>query len=514
MNILGSACKASFNLILAMQICGTAYCDTDTEIDSYLRNLKELNQPLESNYHSTEETEEISGKYFCETKQFEGAPGFSSFLFSKASSDVLYPGSLLNSESVVAKTYTPSTVDSGPITLTVNLQSIAGPISRTIDNPAYSTVQSAIHEILSQNIVGDAGAEMSWSVDNVYSKEHMKSKLGMDFKVGDVFGAGGSLGLDFSSNTKKAVIHFNQKYYDVVIDLPKKPTDLLAPDITLDEIKSATDTHSPAYVSSVSYGRYVLFTFETSDLSMNLEQELKAAITVPTEGANIKASTNSKIDAGFKSGSLKSNAYILGGSGERASMAINSLDAMIEFIKTGGRYSKDSPGKPISYSLRYLSNNSPLRIVRSTEYSERDCVRIYNNYRVDILGFQIEKVQGAALPQIDLSGTVSAKGSTGDPAVLWSKKLLQYPIRIGEQNAKNVNATASLNFESLKPAARKDAYIDLDMNMRASWGIFPENFYPQTKRIYLRDITGDALTEELKTQWHKLILTYQITGTD
>ena len=204
-------------------------------------------------------------------------------MFSNSNSNVLYPGSHLQSFSVMDGTFVPSRLTPAPVTLTVNLQSLEGPISQTIATPSYTSVQTAVHDILSQNNKGDAGAEMSWSIDNVDSKEHLKAKLGMDFKVADIFGASGSLGMNFSSNTRKAVIHFNQKYYDVTIDPPIQPTALIDKSLTLEE------------------------------------------------------------------------------------------------IKTGGEYSKDSPGKPISYNLRYLSNNKPLKIVKSTDYTVRDCVRIKEN---------------------------------------------------------------------------------------------------------------------------------------
>ncbi len=494
---------------------GAALGDSSpADINTYVRSLHHLEQLEESDFNVVQKTtdKEIDG-YLCKSETYKGLPGFSTFMFTKNNADIMYPGALLNGRSVKDKSYTPSNIIPGPLTLTVNLQSIEGPISRTIQNPSFSTVQSAIHETLSQKITGDAGAEMSWSVDNIYSKEQLKAKMGMDFKVGDIAGGSASLGMDFTANTKKAIIQFNQKYYDIVVDVPRSPADYINSGANLDTVKEAFKDISPMYVSSVSYGRYILFSFETSDLSFNLEQELKAALTVPVEGVPVKAGMNTKIDAGFKNGSLKSKAYILGGAGGAASKAINSLDALITFIKEGGEYSKDSPGKPISYNLRYLSDNYPVQVINATEYIKNECFRIYNTYRVSAVSFDLKRIQASAFEQIDLYGWLIAEGSRGAQGggTLWSKKYLStYPIIVG--NTQNINTSVDVNFGDLKSEKRSEAYIDIAMLINAKvLGIF-EEFNPRTMRIYLRDLTEGEHTESIKTQWHELIITYKLTG--
>ena len=167
--------------IAMIQIVGNeALGDSSSaDINTYVKSLHHLEQPTETDFIVVQPAtdKEIDG-YLCKTETYKGSPGFSTFMFTRNNVDVMYPGSLLNGRSVMDKSYTPSSIIPASLTLTVNLQSIEGPISRTIQNPSFSTVQSTIHEILSQNITGDAGAEMSWSVDNIYSKEHLKAKMG------------------------------------------------------------------------------------------------------------------------------------------------------------------------------------------------------------------------------------------------------------------------------------------------------------------------------------------------
>jgi len=275
----------------------------------------------------------------------------------------------------------------------------------------------------------------------------------------------------------------------------------------------STKPREGQYVSAVSYGRYVLFSFETSDLSLNLEQELKAAITVPVKGVPVKAEGSTKIDAGFKKGSIKSKGYILGGAGGTATMAINSLDALLDFIKTGGKYSIDSPGRPISYNLRYLSDNSPVKVVNATEYIKKQCSKIYNTYRVSAESFELNKIQRAALNQIDLSGKLSAKDSAGgESQTLWGHRILEYPIRVNDP--KNINASVEVSFDNLKPNKRKNAYIEIGMEVWGSWAFIREPFYPRSKKVYLHDLSEGSYEEKIKTQWHELTITYKVSGVE
>lgn len=490
-----------------------------SQINSYFKRLDELDQPKEtSDYTLLNEQDKKIDKYVCHSKTFKGCPGFNTFLFSRSNVDVLYPGSLLSGESVRDRTYALSSIKPAPITLTVNLHSIKGPISRTIQDPSYSTVASAIHDILSQKIKGDAGAEMSWSVDTVYSKAHLKTKLGIDAGIEGIFGVSGNIGMSFSAKTRNAVIQFNQKYYDVVINVPRNPANYIAPSINYDSVVKACNNLSPMYVSYVSYGRYVLFYFESNDLSFDLKKELKASITVPVEGVPVKAGGSSQIDAGFSNGTLSCKAFILGGSAENASAAINSMDELLNFIKTGGRYSKYSPGKPISYHLRYLSNNKPVRIINATEYEMTTCSEAYSKYRIKDLRFELRKNDPLSFNQIDIFGGVEVSpGGAGKPSgggMLWYKRYIDfYPIHVGQGHAKKSNRTVDVAFSKLIFSERDNAFIDLEFNIDAKWGFSPpEHFYPRTKRLYLNELTEGIDFEEIKTAWHTLKVTYEIKG--
>src|SRR5213076_2024967 len=80
----------------------------------------------------------------------------------------------------------------------------------------------------------------------------------------------------------------------------------------------------------------------------------------------------------------KITAFILGGDAGTAVTTIDSYDKLIALIKSGGNYSRESPGAPIAYKLNYLKDNSPARMSFTTDYDVKDCVRVSQKVRVTL----------------------------------------------------------------------------------------------------------------------------------
>ena len=65
-------------------------------------------------------------------------------------------------------------------------------------------------------------------------------------------------------------------------------------------------------------------------------------------------------------------AFVLGGSGGDAAGLIEGYAGLVEYIKNGGDYSKDSPGAPIAYKLAYL-DNVVTHFAFTTDYAQAEC---------------------------------------------------------------------------------------------------------------------------------------------
>ena len=313
-------------------------------MDQYIRSLGQLEQPAVSGYEVVSKEDRTIAGYECKAETYKGFPGFNEFLFSRSNVDVMYPGALLSGKSVRNKTYALSAVRPGPRTITVNLPGSAAQISARVEKPSFSTVQTAVNRLLAQQNEADVGAEISWSIQNIYSKAHLKASLGIDANVEQFLKAKENFGMDFSADLKYAILKFNQKYFDVVVDSPRRPSDYIAEDFDTAEVHTGFEESSPIYVASVSYGRYVLFVFESADLSIDLEKEISASLSLPVEGVKLGVGGSGKLDAGFKAGTLRTRGYILGGSAEEAAKSVSSMEGVVNFINSGGRFSKGVPG--------------------------------------------------------------------------------------------------------------------------------------------------------------------------
>jgi thiol-activated cytolysin len=108
----------------------------------------------------------------------------------------------------------------------------------------------------------------------------------------------------------------------------------------------------------------------------------------------------------------KITAFILGGDGGSASQTIDSYDALISFIKSGGNYSRQSPGAPIAYKLSYLKDNSPARMSFTTDYTVRDCTRVSQQVQITLNSIVCDQASDGPFDStLEVYGQITAEGS-------------------------------------------------------------------------------------------------------
>ena len=348
--------------------------DTDSEIykeeefNSYVRSLSYVQQPEIIDPPQLVETisdNETADNYTCNVKRYKAALGFNELTLMDPTTDVIFPGAMIHGESVPSGEYIPIVADRAPINISVSLQNVTGSPYRTIENPSLSSVRAAIHDIFNEEVSGATPAQISFTMEEVHSEEQLDIALGASYKS-PLTKMSGSF--DFSDKSKRSriLVKFLQVYYTIDVDPKAEPQDFFntPPE---PELFGAV---SPLYVSTVTYGRMALFTFE-SEYSA---KEIKAAIDA-TFKSKLGNETGVEIDTEYKTRieSSKMNAIILGGAGSSGVKAIHGIEGLTEYIEEGGDYSKDSPGAPLSYKMRYLRDNSIAKIVLTSEYNVRNC---------------------------------------------------------------------------------------------------------------------------------------------
>jgi hypothetical protein len=202
----------------------------------------------------------------------------------------------------------------------------------------------------------------------------------------------------------------------VDLDAPSHPSDVFGGDVLLADVQGKMDdSRPPAYVSSVTYGRMVLFTFESEYSS----EEMSAALDFAYSGGT-DVSGNTSVTYKDIISQSKITAYILGGNAGMAVQAIDSYDNLIAFIKDGGNYSKLSPGAPIAYKLNYLKDNSPARMSMTTDYDTKDCTRVSQKIHVFLQSIECDKdaaIYGDVWADGAAPSTVNLFHKGGDSAV-------------------------------------------------------------------------------------------------
>ena len=173
-----------------------------------------------------------------------------------------------------------------------------------------------------------------------------------------------------------------------------------------------------------------------------------------------------------------------------AAQAINGPSDVYDYIAEGGDYSKDSPGAPLSYKLRFIKKGTPVaRVVMTSEYVVRTCEFAYPTYKM-----KIDWVKCIDCPEIgdpEIYGRLTARayvgGSGQNPKVEWSRSASN-AVEVEE----GVNYTLGLtkNVQLYRPNYNTD-YIKVDGWIKEyDAGSDDENFGSDSEQIELKKLAS------------------------
>jgi thiol-activated cytolysin len=414
-----SAMRLGLCFALLASACTTDLGDTTGpqagSIDQYIQSLPFLPVAPPVMVQGTSSQPARDGDYQCTTQNLQETRDYDEIVAYAANSDSLWPGALVSADSVLTGLFTQIVMPRSPATISVSLQNIAGTKKATITDPSLASYRDALSGILDSEITGSTPADISSQIEQVHSDEQLDLALGVQASWG--LGVA-SLKTSFNFTNKQTRSHYlvkyTQAYYTVDFDAPQAPSAVFPGDIQLADVKAHMDeTRPPAYVSSVTYGRMVLFTFE----SAYSDEEMGAALDFAYNGG---ADVSGQVSVSYKDiiSSSKITAFILGGDAGTAVQAIDSYDALIAFIKGGGNYSKESPGAPIAYKLNYLKDNSPARMSETTNYDVQTCNRVSQKIQITLDSIAVDSADDAG-SDLEIYGDISVTGASS--AALWHK---------------------------------------------------------------------------------------------
>jgi thiol-activated cytolysin len=346
-------------------------------INSYVNGLGQLDIPEPMAKKEIDCADACSepytiGNQVCTFKRYTETERFDRFVAFAPNSATLWPGAVVRGADAENGLLTPVGVELAPVTFSLSLENINASPSATMDEPSLSSFRELRNKILAEGTSGATPATIDFKITQVHSAEEIGLAIGAG--VNWPGGSQISASFDFTDSTKrtKILVDFTQAYYTIDVDTPTTPADFFGPNVTVDQIDDFVNQgNPPVYVQSITYGRRVVFSIESSESAEEIEAALKAAYQVPTIGANGDVSVTQKQSIDDST----INAFVLGGSGADAVGAVAGFDGLVTYITQGGDYSQDSPGAPVAYKLAYL-DNAVTQFAVTTDFAEASCKQV------------------------------------------------------------------------------------------------------------------------------------------
>lgn len=327
------------------------------------------------------------GKEICSTVYYEQGASFDESIILDPSTDIIYPGVLLDGASITSGEYIPITIGRNPITLYTDLLNKNGKAYTTVEKPTPSSVTQAIKELIyDDEINGATSAKITFKVEEVKSAEELDIKIGASIKS-KKFSVSNNFEFNKSKHKRSFLINMIDVMYSINMDFPERPSDLFSSDITADDLKRVLNSNTmPCYVSSVKYGRSAYIAFETNDESVSFGDSLEATLNA----FGISGSAETDVRKLVSQSSYRISGSIIGGNADDGLSGINSIDKLIEFVQSKGNYSKENPPAMLSYTLRRASDNRIFSINKAAKYTVRNCESYSGNIRL----YSIEAITG------------------------------------------------------------------------------------------------------------------------
>ena len=307
---------------------------------------------------------------------------------------VIYPGALLYADqNLVDGQPRPLTgLPRAPIDLRLDLPGLEEDGSFTIANATDGKVQTSVAKALRKWNDGPSYKEgyinasrQSYKSTVAYSSEQLALSLGVNVKwaQGD---AAAQFKFDMSNEKTVAVMMYKQVFYTVTYDAPNLPEQFFDPSVSVDEAKEAFHAEKdvisdqklvPAYVSSVNYGRIIMFRLEADKSVLGVDAQ--AALNYGTGAVTVGVDAKAKYDKILSNSSI--TVVTMGGSAEVASEAVSARSAgdLMPIIKgKNAVYSKSNPGVPIAYTVKFLKDNTIAKMGSTTDFTTTDCQELRN----------------------------------------------------------------------------------------------------------------------------------------
>jgi len=313
--------------------------------------------------------------FVCQKKEVLLEQNAEEFVTLNPAQEWLYPGAVLQGNTITGGTptaVTPSARGSGRIGLAIQTGDTGSYVADVPSMDRVTTLQS-VNKLLSEYKGGTPG-EVSLTFEEIHSQQHLEAMLGASVS-GTNFSAGAELNVSADNKKTKMVLRLIQKFYTIVYQPPRNVEATFADDMTADELSRWVGPgNPPVYVSSVNYGRMLIATLESDLSARDLRAEFNAAYEGIVEASAEGSAKYTRDLESTKINVISYGASAAGGVTASADVAQSkSFQGIYDFMRNSGDFSVSNPGVPISYHMRSLSDQRPVRLAATTTFEKTLC---------------------------------------------------------------------------------------------------------------------------------------------
>lgn len=364
------------------------------ELEEYIASLRR---------HSTMRVEQKMYEgvsYYQVVKRYDLENGY---LLSNAGNASIYPGAVLRGDSLMQGTtdYALISQKRNPMTLTCS----NGGNSVLLEDVSYGTVTQAVGQLWEE-------AKAEYSQKWEHNVHFARNEEGLEISLGvSVAGWGGSIGVKDTETKSVMAVTFTETYFSIIAEPQSSSTQYFQEGY---DLKNLGD-YEPAYVSSVDYGRRIVVVFTTTES----ERDVSVGINGNIDGVDISGAIDYIKEV--SGGDYKICVY--GGDTARMLQPIDSKELggvrgwWDEFLN-GGSDPVDAVNEgivnsvpmvnpvPVSYKLRYLSDNS---LVPAVAILDEDII-LAENAKLVTITLEKDKDKDAVPGLFRLDNSVDALG--------------------------------------------------------------------------------------------------------
>ncbi|MEL6675985.1 MAG: thiol-activated cytolysin family protein [Bacteroidota bacterium] len=308
----------------------------------------------------------------CTSKDVELSVNNQDFPLFTAGTEVIFPGNLLQGNSLQQATPSIIPLSRGPGTITIS--SLNGSdstgITQPVDEVSFESIAVATNQIIGAN-VGNLSANTTLEISEINSTEEIGVAMGLSYKDLKT-NIKGSFEYNNSQSYSRYLVKLTQSFYTLVFSVPTvdQIDQTFGPDVTPEQLATYVYEGNPAtYISSVNYGRvfYLLIQSTQSSTEVKAAIDLSFNAVVSKGEADIDVSYINDLEEKVVKG------YAYGGDANLAGGALmGDLNQVANFIKEGAAINN---GAPLSYVVRSLAD--PSQVVSTslaTQYTITNCV--------------------------------------------------------------------------------------------------------------------------------------------